>query len=236
MHREYQKWFSPALRRNMELLIFGHAGAPLLIFPTSKGRFHEYEDRGMIAANAHLFETGYLQAFCVDSVDEESWYNRHTHPANRVLRHIQYENYLLDEVLPLIGHRSGGQRLTAMGCSFGGYHAANFSFRHPHLVARLISMSGAFDIRSFLSGHYDQNAYFHNPVDFLPQLTDHGRLQQIRAIDIVLGTSDWDICLPENLRLSGILNGKAIPHWLDVWQDHSKHDWPLWHRMVQKYF
>jgi esterase/lipase superfamily enzyme len=32
------------------------------------------------------------------------------------------------------------------------------------------------------------------------------------------------------------LNGKSIPHWLDVWNDHSKHDWPLWIRMAEKYF
>jgi len=236
MHREFSKWFSPSLHRNMEMLIFGHGGAPLLVFPSSMGRFFEYEDRGMIQANRHLYEAGHLQAFCVDSVDSESWYNKAVHPAHRVLRHLHYEDYLLHEVLPLIAHRSGGQRLTVMGCSFGGYHAANFAFRHPHLVGRLISMSGAFDIRSFVRGYYDENVYFNNPVDFLPQLTDHGRLTHMRNMQITLGTSDWDICLPENQRLSGTLHDKAIPHWLDIWRDHSKHDWPLWQRMVSKYF
>ena len=31
----------------MELLVFGHAGMPVLIFPTSQGKYFEYEDRGM---------------------------------------------------------------------------------------------------------------------------------------------------------------------------------------------
>ena len=50
MNREYHKWHSPALGRDMELLVFGHAGTPYLVFPTSMGRFFDYENRGMIDA------------------------------------------------------------------------------------------------------------------------------------------------------------------------------------------
>jgi esterase/lipase superfamily enzyme len=50
MVREYHKWHSPRLSRQMELLVFGHAGLPVVVFPTSGGRFYEFEDRGMIAA------------------------------------------------------------------------------------------------------------------------------------------------------------------------------------------
>jgi len=27
-----------------------------------------------------------------------------------------------------------------------------------------------------------------------------------------------------------------VPHWLDVFGDNSKHDWPLWLKMAGKYF
>src|ERR1700719_596773 len=50
MNREYHKWYSPRLGRDMELLVFGHAGLPVLVFPTSGGRFYEFEDRGMVGA------------------------------------------------------------------------------------------------------------------------------------------------------------------------------------------
>ena len=53
---------------------------------------------------------------------------------------------------------------------------------------------------------------------------------------IVLGSADWDMCLDQNVKLSHLLNEKAVPHWLDVWGDNSKHDWPLWQRMAGKYF
>jgi esterase/lipase superfamily enzyme len=53
---------------------------------------------------------------------------------------------------------------------------------------------------------------------------------------IVLGSADWDMCLDQNVKLSAKLNAKAVPHWLDVWNDNSRHDWPLWLRMAGKYF
>ena len=53
MNREYHKGYSQELHRDMEALVFGHAGTPLLVFPTSMGKFFEYEDRGMIGTLAH---------------------------------------------------------------------------------------------------------------------------------------------------------------------------------------
>lgn len=38
MHREYHSWWSERLQRPMELLVFGHAGAKVLIFPTRESR------------------------------------------------------------------------------------------------------------------------------------------------------------------------------------------------------
>src|SRR5689334_13567245 len=32
MHREYHRWYSPVLGRDMEMLVFGHAGARMLAF------------------------------------------------------------------------------------------------------------------------------------------------------------------------------------------------------------
>src|SRR5579864_5612351 len=106
MNREYHRWASPSLGRDMELLVFGHAGAPVLAFPTSLGRFFEWEDFGMVGALANHLDHGWIQLFCVDSVDAESWYNRYIPPHDRAVRHNQYERYLLDEVVPFVrGHK-----------------------------------------------------------------------------------------------------------------------------------
>ena len=236
MNREYHRWFSPRLGREMQLLVFGHGGMPQLVFPTSQGRFFEYEDRGMIAAVSARYECGALQAFCVDSVDAESWYNRAVPPRQRVERHMAYEAYLLDEVLPLMRVKNPARELAVTGCSFGGYHAMNFALRHPDRVTSAVSMGGAFDIQQFLDGYYDQDCYFNCPVHFLPGLADAWYLDRYRAMRIVLATGEQDICLGENRRLSGMLHDKNVPHWLDVWGDGTGHDWPWWQRMAQKHF
>ncbi|HVN07383.1 MAG TPA: alpha/beta hydrolase-fold protein [Patescibacteria group bacterium] len=220
----------------MQLLVFGHAGMPVLVFPTSQGRFFEYEDRGMIAATSWRYESGAIQAYCVDSVDSESWYNRRVHPRHRVERHMAYEAYLLDEVLPLIRVKNSSGELGVTGCSFGAYHAVNLAFRHPDLVRSVVSMSGAFDIQSFLDGYYDDDCYFQCPAHFLPNMNDPWYLDRYRGMRIVLAAGEHDICLGETRRLSGILHGKGVPHSLDVWGEGAVHDWPLWQRMAQKYF
>jgi esterase/lipase superfamily enzyme len=109
----------------MELLVFGHGGARVLVFPTSMGRFYEWEDRGMVAALGGHLVNGWLQLICVDSVDSESWYADWAHPAQRAARHAQYERYLLEEVLPFSTNRNPDPYLIATGASFGAYHAAN---------------------------------------------------------------------------------------------------------------
>lgn len=236
MKEEYHKWYSPTLGRDMELKLYGHAGTPLLVFPTSMGRFYQYADMGMIHAVAPKYERGELQAFCVDSVDAESWYNKRIAPRDRVRRHMQYEQYLLNEVLPFIRSNNPTPQLAVHGCSFGGYHCVNFALRHPDIVTHCLSFGGAFDIKQFLNGYYDENCYYNNPPDFLPNLNDGWYWDRYQRIKFVLATGVNDICLTENRRMSGIFNAKSIPNCLDVWGDGTGHDWPWWRQMAIKFF
>src|SRR5437868_12879278 len=119
MNREYHRWFSPSLNKWMELLVFGHAGARALVFPTSMGKFFEWEDRGMISALGEHLERGWLQLYCVDSVDSESWYAKRKHPADRARHHARYDAYIRDEVVPLTQHRNQSDFLITTGASFG---------------------------------------------------------------------------------------------------------------------
>ena len=80
MKREWHKWYSHRLGRDMELMVYGHDGVPAVVFPTSQGRFFEFEERGMVDAVRDKLEDGRLQLFCVDSVDAESWYNKGVGP------------------------------------------------------------------------------------------------------------------------------------------------------------
>jgi len=235
MNREYHKWHSNRLQREMELLVFGHAGRPALVFPTSGGRFYEFEDRGMVAALAGKIEAGGLQLFCVDAVNSESWYNREIHPRMRIARHMQYEQYLLGEVAPFVREKNRDSQLLALGCSFGGYHAVNVALRRPDVFNGFVSLSGAFDLTPFLDGYYDEDCYFHLPTHYVPRLTDPWYLERFGANRFVLATGWDDHCLAENQNLVRILREKGIPHRFDVWQADHSHDWPAWRKMVVEY-
>jgi len=64
----------------MELLVFGDRGAPVLVFPTSMGRFYQWEDFGLVSHMAPRIEAGWVQLWCVDSIDGESFYNKAAAP------------------------------------------------------------------------------------------------------------------------------------------------------------
>jgi esterase/lipase superfamily enzyme len=240
MQREYRKAFSQSLSREMELLVFGHAGAPVLAFPTSAGRFYELEDHGIVAALEPKISAGQLQLFCVDSVDAESWYNRHVSPRARIARHIQFEDYLVRELVPQIlvpkiMERSGPEGITAFGCSFGGYHSANIAFRHPDIFTAMVSLSGAFDLSAFLDGYSDHDSYLYLPTWYLPNLADPWFLTRLRRNRLVLATGWDDQCRFQNEQLDHILNEKKIHHQLHVWETVNSHDWPTWRRMAVEY-
>jgi len=236
MRRDYSKWYSPSLHRDMELLAFGHAGFPIVVFPTSGGRFWEYEDRGMIGALAPKIYRGELQVICVDSVDQGSWYNKGIAPADRLHRQNAFDAYLTLELAPFVRDRTSWGQMGTTGCSFGGYHAINFALRHPEIVTYAVSMSGAFDIPArFLDGFYNQDAYLHSPLDYLPALDDPWFLARIRSSYYVLVVGDEDPLFDQNVKLAHEFGVKGIPHVLDVWQGFG-HDWLWWRNMAHKFF
>ena len=234
MNREYHRWYSPRLNRDMELLVFGHAGARMLVFPTSMGRYYEYEDRGMIDALAEPLEKGWLQITCVDSVDAESFYCRWCHPSGRITRHMQYEDYVVNEVLPLTRSLNPNPFMIAHGCSFGAYHAMNIAFRHPHLFGRLLAFSGKYDMTSFFDGYYDNDIYFNTPSQYVPNLHDSWQLDALRNMDIVIAVGEHDPHIENNRALSQALWSKNIWHAYREWNGWS-HDWPYWQEMLQRY-
>jgi len=234
MQEHYHKWYTQYLSRDFEMLVFGHSGYPVILFPASKGRYYENKDFGLIDSASQLIDQGKIKIYCPDGIDGESWYNYGIHPADRVKTHLAYERLILNDVIEFAKFETGAPNVCVAGCSFGGYHAANIAFRHPEKVGYLFSMGGAYDIKQFIMGYYDENCYFNNPPDYLPNLTDGWYLDQIKKMGIVLGTGEWDIFLEDNKRLSDILGSKGINHWLDI-RGWTRHDWKWWKEMFPAY-
>ncbi|GAB2600757.1 esterase family protein [Spirosoma areae] len=241
MHRDYHKWFSPNLNRDMELLVFGHAGARVLVFPTRRGRFYEYEAIGLVDALADRLENGWLQLFCVDSVDRESIYNRYISAHDRIRRHGQYEQYILNEVLPLSRLKNPQSFMISHGCSLGAYHAVNIALRHPQHFGKVVAFSGRYSLsepvaefRGLFDDYYDEEIYFHSPNHFLPNLTEDSLLHHLRQLQIVMTIGLDDPFMHSNLTLSETLWAKNITHELYMW-DGRAHKADDWQKMVQLY-
>ncbi len=233
MHREHHRWHSPSLGRDMQLLQFGHAGARAIVFPSSMGRFFEWEDRGMIGALAHQIDQGWLQLWCVDSADDESWYAKWKIARDRARAQAAYDAYIRNELLPLTEHRNDNPFLITTGASFGAYHAMSFGLRYPDKVGRIVGLSGLYDIREQTGGYSDEEIYFHNPADFIGG-EEGERLAAIRRMDIIMAIGRDDPMRPGNEEFSRRLDAKGIWHALRIW-DGWAHDWPYWQQMIVKY-
>lgn len=241
MNREYLRWYSPRLHRDMELLVFGHAGAKVLMFPTRDGRFWEYEQLGIVGSLADKVRSGHLQLYCVEGLASETFYGFDRHPAERMRRHVAYEEYLLNEVMPLMASKNSHDCTIVQGCSLGAFQAANFVFRYPQFFRKLVAFSGRYDltlkVESFgdlLDGYYDDTVYFHTPTHFLPGLDCEWRLGRLRQVEIVLTIGNEDPFVDNNRHLSRLLNDKGVGHQLHFW-DGRAHRAGAWRKMAPLY-
>jgi esterase/lipase superfamily enzyme len=236
MNIEYHKWWSPSLNQDMELKVYGHAGKPVIVFPAQGGRFFEFEDFGMTGAVNWFIEEGHYQFYTVDSIDNQSWANWNAHPADRAWRHEDYDRYVIQEVAPFVRGRCGEDTLMlSTGVSMGGYHSANFFFRHPDIFDSLISLSGLFQLRMFVGDYSDENVYLNSPLYYLANMEDPWFLEKYRRSHIVIcaGQGAWEEEMNADIhRLRGILESKGIPAWIDLWGQDVNHDWPWWHKMM----
>jgi esterase/lipase superfamily enzyme len=237
MNIEYHKWWSPSLGQDMEMKVYGYYGKPVLVFPAMAGRFYEYEDFKMIDAISGFIDEGKVKVFTVDSIDGQTWANWSAHPADRARRHESYDHYILEEVMPFIHQHCGDsdQKTLVTGCSMGAYHSVNFFFRHPDAFDAVIGLSGVYSLSSFIGNYVDDLVYFNTPLLYLPGLTDPWYLDQYKKSQIIIcvGQGAWeDAMLADTYALKTILEGKGIPHLVDIWGHDVNHDWPWWRRMM----
>lgn len=235
MRVENRLWFSHALGHDMEYRIYGHAGQPVLAFPSQSGRWWDFEGFGMVDAIAALIENGRVTLVAVDGIDWQSWTNYGAPVEQRARRHEDYDRYLADELLPAIRTETGRQTAWATGCSMGAFHAANVFFRHPDALDGLVAISGLYQPRLFVGDFVDDSVYSNSPLYYLPNLEDTWLLDRYRRSTIVfcIGQGRWEEdCLADHRAMQAILEGKAIPATFDYWGYDVDHDWPWWRRML----
>ena len=240
MRKHIEKWYSPSLHKDMEIVTYGHYGFPLLMFPTAAADYLEYERFLMLDQIAEFINAGKVKVFSINSINSEAWLARSVHPKWKGIRQNQYNDYICREVVPYIWNSCGGRHgIITTGASLGAYHCVNQLLRRPDLFSGCIAMSGCYDIREYYEsyGYHDQNIYFNNPVEYLPNLWDDHfvpMLQHKEHIHILTGQGPYE--KPSaSWELSHLLWTKGIPHELDVWGHDMRHDWPTWRAMLKFY-
>lgn len=240
METFYTKWYSPAIGRDMEIKVYGHAGRPVLFIPCQNGHFYDFENFRMTDAWAPWIDNGDCMVFAIDTLDEET-YSADYDPYWRIRRHEDWMRYIFDEVVPFIRDMTmdrngwdGVPGVIAFGASLGATHAANLYFRRPDLFDGLLALSGIYTSEYGFPGYMDDEVYRNSPVDYLAGMpADHPYIElynQHKAV-IVVGQGDWEV--PEStFRVKEICEQKGIGVWVDIWGYDVKHDWDWWYRQV----
>lgn len=220
-------WKSPSLGRKMELSVFGTGGTPVLIFPSEEGGCNEWNEAGIMEALQEQIGEEYNQFFCLESVADESLLNKNTDPAHRIKRQMQYEQYIVDEVIPFVRKTNNNPFLIFSGAFLGAYYAMLYTLKYPQKVDKVIGISGTYDIKPYLDGHYDDNVYFNNPVDFIPNLNNSEILRNISEVDIRLLSYSNDPQRNQSERMSDTLWLKNVNHNFYVWDEVISDPWEL---------
>ena len=235
MRRDITTWWSPNLNKNMEICAYGHYGTAILMFPSAAADYLEYERFYLIDSIAPFIESGKIKVYSINSINSESWLNDRMHGREKSVRHQQYNNYVVEEVVPFIFRDCDGQvPIITSGVSLGALHAANSLFRRPDVFDGTIAMSGIYDLKEYSKGYFDEDCYFNSPMDYLPNLTDQYWLNLLRSkhhIHILSGSGSYED--PNaSVEISRVLDSKGIPFDLDIWGKDYTHDWPTWRAML----
>jgi len=214
---------------------YGHYGRPVLVFPAEQGHATDFEAGGMVDAVGGLIESGRVKLYCVDSFDAASWSNQAISLEERARQHGRYESWVVDQVLPWLYDDCGGPReVMTLGCSLGGYHAANFALKRADLFPLAMCFSGNFDPSAWHAwGERGMQAYFNNPADYVAHLGGE-HLDWLRSrlsLLLVCGQGQWEDTtgsLESTRKFAALLAAKGIRHELDLWGHDVPHDWPSW--------
>ena len=181
--RRLDGWHSPTTSLDMPIVSYGHAGRPLLLFPTAAADYLENERFFLVKAIEPALMAGHVRVFSIDSINRYAWMDPDVPVPEQARRQALYSRYVEDEVVPYIRHACGDAsvRIATTGASFGAFHAANALFRRPDLFEALIGMSGFYDLeRGYLKGHHDDNCYQNNPCWYLHDIQGE-RLHLLRT-------------------------------------------------------
>jgi esterase/lipase superfamily enzyme len=138
------------LQKSFDVVVYGDAGRPVVVFPEGNSSFVSWQDAGMIDGLSALVEGGEAQLFCVDSADDLGWYARHAFVDYRLENIEAYLTFATKQLVPFVVKTAGSAEApVALGAGMGALNATLLVLRNPNLFSGLLALSGTYDARYF---------------------------------------------------------------------------------------
>jgi esterase/lipase superfamily enzyme len=145
----------------------------------------------------------------------------------------RYDRWLAEELVPWIRTDCGGtdQRIAAVGSSLGAYQAFNVTCKHPESFDLMIGMSGTYQMERRMAGSWNEDWYFNDPLQFVPNLDEPGR-DALRDARFVFGLGQDYENPTYTWTAANMLGRVGVWNRVEVWGPGSGHDWPTWRTML----
>lgn len=230
---------SAILGKDMHVNVYGKKGLPVIMFPTLEASPESLEEAGVIDELAEYLDSGIIQLFCTETVDQESW-AADGDPKERAQRQETYYHYVVDELVPLVHKMSKSTaRPLAMGCDMGATHAAIALLRRPDLFQGCVCLSGSYDARRYFGDWMDATLYDNTPNAFLPQMPlDHPYVAVYNQRQLLFCTGQ-EASEADSLRCTREMDANlvrlGVEAWCDYWGGDVTHNWYWWKKQL-RYF
>ena len=235
---------APALGGAGTVIVHGHCGRPVLVFPSERRpglglreQRHGRRGRGRCSTTAGC------KLYCVDSLDAGTWSDRSLSIEERARRHAEYDAWIIDSVRA-VDHRDdcgGRQEIGTIGCSSWAPTTRCTSRSSGPTCSRWRSACPATTTRRHWHawGERGDATYFANPTDYVPDLRgDHLDWLRSPAVDPARrragglgGPSDGLAAVdpPDGRRCC---RRRASAASSTCGGTTSAHDWPWWQRQL----
>ena len=230
---------SAILGKDMHVNVYGKKGLPVIMFPTLEASPESLEEAGVVDELAEYLDSGIIQLFCTETVDQESW-AADGDPKERAQRQETYYHYVVDELVPLVHKVSKSTaRPLAMGCDMGATHAAIALLRRPDLFQGCVCLSGSYDARRYFGDWMDATLYDNTPNAFLPQMPlDHPYVAVYNQRQLLFCTGQ-EASEADSLRCTREMDANlvrlGVEAWCDYWGGDVTHNWYWWKKQL-RYF
>ncbi len=235
MKREQYTNHSTVLNQDMSMIIYGEKGYPVVAFQTQNQKCGELEEKGMVATLAPFIESGQIQLFSVDNIDEQTWSLYDGDKNARAERQEEYFRFVTDELVPRVHEINGSSlRPLAVGCSMGALHAALAATRRPDLFQGCISLSGVYRSSYFFGDWMSSTLYNNDLTAFLPNMVkDHPYIDIYNKRQFVFCVGQGEDDGIGDVRfINDQLNRLGVDHWCDFWGRDVSHDWYWWKKQM----